>query len=60
MVKILKNKMYRTCIICKERKEKGMHELKFDTLSICLCSHCLSDFADTLWKYLEEDNDNGR
>ena len=40
-------------------EDNKMHELSFGKNNyatvICLCTKCLNDFADALWKYLEEE-----
>lgn len=51
---------YLSCNICKHPKTKGKYsELCFgkdnSTITIRLCDRCLNDFAEVLWKYLEEE-----
>ena len=40
-------------------KDNKMHELSFGrnnfSTTVCLCTECLNDFAEILWKYLEEE-----
>lgn len=54
---------HRSCNVCGNEIHKGrchvVHELNFgknnQNISIAICSDCLNEFADNLWKYLEED-----
>lgn len=60
---------YRYCNVCREEVHdesvqnfvignKG-HELSFGrnnfSTTVCLCTKCLNNFADLLWRYLEEE-----